>query len=564
MNKKNIVQTIEVIFLALFISLGISYVHATSIVHVTPVPPAGNVDGPLNVGTADQTKLGGLIVGANATAGDVFASLDPANFYNSINLQGAAGNQGSSTLTIDSPDTGMGSGNGAPYIDFSRGTPGVSNGWLVGENQWSNNAFTIQDDTNPWTEYFAVSPSGNATLGAVGTNTASVYGSLDMLGHDSATPGAPAGQNWYVTGGTNGADGQSDDFSISNGPSNPVIDLDGSSSQITLENDTQVNGTVTTTSLAGNTQTPVVCANSSGTLVLCAMPSCGSDSSLDDVSSATTAIPTSSHLCTNGIATGLSEMGGNGNPWSWLCTSGGRSVVCSTVVYCPHSSVTLNSGNPTFNLPAACSSDSVTIQVMGGGGGGGGGGGKGTSGNNGTSGSSSTLTWAGGSVQVKGGGGGGGGTTTAGGSAGSNPYSSPSAGYSNCSSGTRGGGGGYDISGGTTTQTTGNAFGGSGGQCGISGTGGIGGLGDESGDGATPGSNGGGGGGGGNPSNDIGSAGGGGAAGGIFSGNEVFSGPVTFTFSGGSGGSGGEGGSGGSSGAQDGGNGGNGFATITY
>ncbi len=59
---KNILQTTKIIALALVLSLGLSYVYAWTA--PTQSPPAGNTAAPLNTGTTDQVKDGGLSVNA--------------------------------------------------------------------------------------------------------------------------------------------------------------------------------------------------------------------------------------------------------------------------------------------------------------------------------------------------------------------------------------------------------------------------------------------------------------------------------------------------------------------
>jgi hypothetical protein len=60
MNKKNILQSMKVLVLALVLSLGINYAFSAPIGGGTP--PLSNVDGPLNVGTSIQIKNGDLSV----------------------------------------------------------------------------------------------------------------------------------------------------------------------------------------------------------------------------------------------------------------------------------------------------------------------------------------------------------------------------------------------------------------------------------------------------------------------------------------------------------------------
>ena len=66
--KKQIIQDIKSIILALIIVLGVGYVSA-SWTPAPPNPPSGNVDAPVNVGASAQYKSGFLQVNANDASG---------------------------------------------------------------------------------------------------------------------------------------------------------------------------------------------------------------------------------------------------------------------------------------------------------------------------------------------------------------------------------------------------------------------------------------------------------------------------------------------------------------
>ncbi|OHA79336.1 MAG: hypothetical protein A2747_02755 [Candidatus Yonathbacteria bacterium RIFCSPHIGHO2_01_FULL_44_41] len=66
---KQIFSTIKVITLAVVVSFGVS--HALAWTAPASVPPLGNVDAPINTGSAPQTKTGTLTVGDIISTGDV-------------------------------------------------------------------------------------------------------------------------------------------------------------------------------------------------------------------------------------------------------------------------------------------------------------------------------------------------------------------------------------------------------------------------------------------------------------------------------------------------------------
>lgn len=84
--KNNIIQTFKIFFVAIILSLGVSYVYAWTT--PTTAPPAGNTPAPVNVGSVAQDKSGvfradglrsfsDLIVDGNITFGGVTMSTWP-------------------------------------------------------------------------------------------------------------------------------------------------------------------------------------------------------------------------------------------------------------------------------------------------------------------------------------------------------------------------------------------------------------------------------------------------------------------------------------------------------
>jgi len=65
--KNQIIQTTKTIILALILTLGISYVMAWT--GPTSTPPDGNTPTPINIGTTDQVKNGGLGINALSVFG---------------------------------------------------------------------------------------------------------------------------------------------------------------------------------------------------------------------------------------------------------------------------------------------------------------------------------------------------------------------------------------------------------------------------------------------------------------------------------------------------------------
>jgi len=66
---KNIKESIKVAAVALVITLGVTYVYAAW-VGPTAAPPGNNTDAPINTGTTDQIKNGGLGLGSLAVFGN--------------------------------------------------------------------------------------------------------------------------------------------------------------------------------------------------------------------------------------------------------------------------------------------------------------------------------------------------------------------------------------------------------------------------------------------------------------------------------------------------------------
>ncbi|MFA6524197.1 MAG: hypothetical protein WC264_02395 [Candidatus Paceibacterota bacterium] len=71
MKKNELLQSVKVIILGLVLSVGIAFVFSAGI-GTGSVPPSNNVPGPINTGTLDQIKNGGLSVNAFLVAGDSF------------------------------------------------------------------------------------------------------------------------------------------------------------------------------------------------------------------------------------------------------------------------------------------------------------------------------------------------------------------------------------------------------------------------------------------------------------------------------------------------------------
>jgi hypothetical protein len=65
--KKDILQTFKITLLALVVTLGVNYVFAWT--GPTAAPPANNTPTPINVGTSDQVKNGGLSTSSLYTTG---------------------------------------------------------------------------------------------------------------------------------------------------------------------------------------------------------------------------------------------------------------------------------------------------------------------------------------------------------------------------------------------------------------------------------------------------------------------------------------------------------------
>ena len=73
MKKNELLQSVKVMILGLVLSLGVSYIFAGIGGNTEELlPPKNNVPGPLNEGTSDQIKNGGLSVNALLVAGDSF------------------------------------------------------------------------------------------------------------------------------------------------------------------------------------------------------------------------------------------------------------------------------------------------------------------------------------------------------------------------------------------------------------------------------------------------------------------------------------------------------------
>lgn len=66
--KKNVMQTLKVVILALVLITGVNYVFAVDWTPPTSTPPAGNTAAPLNVTVNGQVKDGGLVLNASRTA----------------------------------------------------------------------------------------------------------------------------------------------------------------------------------------------------------------------------------------------------------------------------------------------------------------------------------------------------------------------------------------------------------------------------------------------------------------------------------------------------------------
>ncbi|MFA6324976.1 MAG: hypothetical protein WCX46_01990 [Candidatus Paceibacterota bacterium] len=87
MNKKEIIQSVKVLVLGLILSLGVSFVLAS-----TSVSPsaANNIAGPLNIGPSNQAKVGGLDITGNGqvssgnlrqtSSTSIFSAAGPALF----------------------------------------------------------------------------------------------------------------------------------------------------------------------------------------------------------------------------------------------------------------------------------------------------------------------------------------------------------------------------------------------------------------------------------------------------------------------------------------------------
>lgn len=90
--KKDIIQTVKILFAATVLALGMNYVYAWT----APVsaPPAGNTPAPINEGTGSQSKEGNLTIGSTATPTNTFEVYGSvlvggtANFLNDITSTG--------------------------------------------------------------------------------------------------------------------------------------------------------------------------------------------------------------------------------------------------------------------------------------------------------------------------------------------------------------------------------------------------------------------------------------------------------------------------------------------
>lgn len=65
--KRDALQTLKVVILALTLTVGVNYIFAVDWTPPTATPPGGNTSAPLNVTNAGQIKWGGLTVAANPT-----------------------------------------------------------------------------------------------------------------------------------------------------------------------------------------------------------------------------------------------------------------------------------------------------------------------------------------------------------------------------------------------------------------------------------------------------------------------------------------------------------------
>jgi len=103
MKKNKLLQSVKVIVLGLIISFGITSVFSAGIEtgKTGSVPPSNNVPGPINTGTLDQIKDGGLSVNAFLVAGDSFFNglVTLGNFTGGGDKQLCVDNNGNITTT---------------------------------------------------------------------------------------------------------------------------------------------------------------------------------------------------------------------------------------------------------------------------------------------------------------------------------------------------------------------------------------------------------------------------------------------------------------------------------
>lgn len=91
LTKKDFVQTVKVVAIALALTLGVNYLQA-DYVAPTSGPTSNNAAAPLNVGSASQTKVGNLNIYGNLST--VTFAAGPSIFTGSVQIQkgAAAGN----------------------------------------------------------------------------------------------------------------------------------------------------------------------------------------------------------------------------------------------------------------------------------------------------------------------------------------------------------------------------------------------------------------------------------------------------------------------------------------
>ena len=297
--KKDFLQSIKVLILGLFLSVGVSYISAATNGTGTGTwtspstgAPSGNVYGPLNIGPSAQTKTGqlsisNLLVGTNIAGGNIFSGSTAFNNYPSA-LNGAV-YAGYFCLNTTDPDAPTDCLSAWPTNTLPAGSPnqtlrkdGISwkatsnllNDYVTGKISISQNGQLAPDTTGTLNVAgpILVDLKNGVANTSSGRDTLILNGKGINPAFISIITNGDAIKFWSTASGGKHASLQAQD-GIFNGSADVTSNITAGGS-ITTGGDAVVGGKVSAQSgvfsnLAGNSVNTSICVDTTGKLIVC-------------------------------------------------------------------------------------------------------------------------------------------------------------------------------------------------------------------------------------------------------------------------------------------------------